>query len=136
MIGDAEQAFQLFASYVALAVEVAAIIIVAGGSVEAVASSARRMILQNNSRVVSRRVIWVRFASWILLSLEFALGADIIRTAISPSWDAIGKLAAIAAIRTGLNYFLQRDLEEAASMGLVEPEMRRRRQPVKLRDGV
>ncbi len=44
------------------------------------------------------------------LGLEFLLAADILGTAINPSWDAIGKLAAIAAIRTGLNYFLHREL--------------------------
>jgi len=39
------------------------------------------------------------------------LGADILKTAITPSWDEIGKLAAIAALRTALNYFLERDLK-------------------------
>jgi hypothetical protein len=43
--------------------------------------------------------------------LEFALGADIVRTAIAPTWDDIGQLAAIAAIRTFLNFFLERDLD-------------------------
>lgn len=46
----------------------------------------------------------------LLLALEFQLAADIVGTAISPDWEQIGKLAAIAAIRTFLNYFLQRDL--------------------------
>ena len=32
------------------------------------------------------------------LSLEFLLGADILRTAVEPSWDEIGRLAGIAAI--------------------------------------
>ncbi|WKL57638.1 DUF1622 domain-containing protein [Asticcacaulis sp. ZE23SCel15] len=59
-----------------------------------------------------RREMWTRFASWILLSLEFALAADIVRTAIAPTWEDISKLAAIAVIRTALNYFLERDLEE------------------------
>ncbi len=44
------------------------------------------------------------------LALEFLLAADILATAIAPSWDAIGKLAAIATIRTLLNYFLEREL--------------------------
>ena len=47
----------------------------------------------------------------LALSLEFLLGADILRTAVEPTWDEIARLAAIAAIRTGLNYFLQRELE-------------------------
>jgi uncharacterized membrane protein len=63
-----------------------------------------------------RRDVWLRFAGWILLSLEFALGADIIRTAISPTWDDVGKLAVIAAVRTALNYFLALDLQDAIGM--------------------
>jgi uncharacterized membrane protein len=52
---------------------------------------------------------------YLALGLEFALGADILATAVSPSWDEIGKLGAIAGIRTALNYFLARDLDRAAA---------------------
>lgn len=48
------------------------------------------------------------------LSLEFLLAADIAATAVSPSWDAVGKLAAISAIRTFLNFFLEREVKELA----------------------
>ena len=44
------------------------------------------------------------------LALEFLLAADILSTAVAPTWDAIGKLAAVATIRTLLNYFLGREL--------------------------
>ena len=59
-----------------------------------------------------RRVHHVRMglARSLSLALEFQLAADIVGTAISPDWDQIGKLAAVAAIRTFLNYFLQREL--------------------------
>jgi uncharacterized membrane protein len=50
-------------------------------------------------------------ARYLALALEFQLGADILSTAISPSWDQIGKLGAIAVIRTALNYFLMREME-------------------------
>ena len=49
----------------------------------------------------------------LALALEFLLGADILRTAVEPTWDEIARLAAIAAIRTALNYFLERELEAA-----------------------
>ncbi|TPE58836.1 DUF1622 domain-containing protein [Sandaracinobacter neustonicus] len=58
-----------------------------------------------------RRETWFRFALWIVLALEFALAADIIRSAIAPSWNSIGQLAAIATIRTLLNWFLVKDIE-------------------------
>lgn len=48
----------------------------------------------------------------LALSLEFLLAADIVGTAVTPSWEAIGLLAAIAAIRTFLNYFLQKEVKE------------------------
>ena len=53
-------------------------------------------------------------ASGSPLALEFALASDLIRTAVAPSWDDIGKLAAIMALRTALNYFLEREFEHAA----------------------
>ena len=60
-----------------------------------------------------RKAIWRRFGVWLLLGLEFALAADIITSVISPTWQDIGELGAIAVIRTFLNYFLERDLENA-----------------------
>ena len=55
-------------------------------------------------------------ARYLSLALEFQLGADILSTAIAPSWDEIGKLAAIAVIRTVLNYFLSREMEQEREM--------------------
>lgn len=49
---------------------------------------------------------------YLALALEFQVGADILSTAIAPSWEQIGKLAAIAVIRTLLNYFLTKELTE------------------------
>ncbi|MGK7937365.1 MAG: DUF1622 domain-containing protein [Xenococcaceae cyanobacterium] len=48
----------------------------------------------------------------LVLSLEFLLAADIAATAISPSWNAIGKLAAVSGIRTFLNYFLEKEVQQ------------------------
>ena len=56
------------------------------------------------------------FAGWLVLALEFLLAADILRTAISPTWNDIGQLAAIAVIRTFLNYSLSHDLRSAPEM--------------------
>lgn len=42
----------------------------------------------------------------LALGLEFQLAGDILRTAVSPTFHEVALLAAIAAIRTGLNFFL------------------------------
>ena len=65
------------------------------------------------ARRMARKQIWQRFGVWLLLGLEFELAADIIRTVVSPTWQDIGELTAIAAIRTFLNYFLEKDVERA-----------------------
>ncbi|WP_211434982.1 DUF1622 domain-containing protein [Blastococcus sp. DSM 46786] len=49
---------------------------------------------------------------FLALGLEFQLAADILKTAVAPSWEEIGQLAAIAAIRTALNYFLGKEIAE------------------------
>ncbi|MEY2233443.1 DUF1622 domain-containing protein [Streptomyces virginiae] len=43
---------------------------------------------------------------FLVLGLEFQLAGDVLRTAVAPSFTEIGQLAAIAAIRTILNFFL------------------------------
>jgi uncharacterized membrane protein len=49
---------------------------------------------------------------FLALGLEFQLAGDILTTAVAPSFEEIGKLAAIATIRTALNYFLGREIAE------------------------
>ena len=70
-----------------------------------------RVMLGSGSGHVQRDA-WLRYARWLVVGLTFQLAADIIETSISTSWEAIGRLAAIAVIRTFLNYFLERDLAE------------------------
>ena len=56
--------------------------------------------------------IRVLFGLWLALALEFQLGADILNTATAPNNEALIRLAAIALIRTWLNYFLNKEIEE------------------------
>lgn len=49
---------------------------------------------------------------WLGLALELTLAANIARTAVAPTWRAIGQLAAIAALRTVLNHVLEREVAE------------------------
>ncbi len=64
----------------------------------------------------------VSFGSWLVLALEFQLGSDILSTTVAPSFAELGKLATIAAIRTLLNYFLQKDLD-AVKRGRAESDL-------------
>ena len=55
--------------------------------------------------------IRLQLGRFLALGLEFQLGSDILGTAVSPTFAEIGKLGAIAAIRTLLNYFLGQELD-------------------------
>jgi uncharacterized membrane protein len=102
-----EAALYTIGHWVALGVEAIAIVIIATGSVEAVASIAR-IIRTPRVTGVERRGVWLDFAAWLVAALTFQLAAD---TSFSPTWDDVGRLGAIAAIRTFLSYFLDREVE-------------------------
>ena len=61
-------------------------------------------------RFIECSAIRLTLARYLILGLEFQLGADILASAIAPSWDQIGKLGAIAVIRTTLNFFLMKEI--------------------------
>ena len=96
------------AEAIALAAEAIAALIVAVGLIGAIVRYARDLIGRAESFPQERVRLGV--ARVLALALEFLLAADIVRTAVAPSWEEIGKLAAIAAIRTALNFFLQREI--------------------------
>jgi len=58
------------------------------------------------------RKVWLRYSRWLVAALTFQLAADIIETSVTTSWQTIGRLGAIAVIRTFLNYFLEHDVEQ------------------------
>jgi uncharacterized membrane protein len=63
----------------------------------------------------------LRLGTWLAVALEFELAADILRTAVAPTWNDVGLLAAIIGLRTILNYFLQAEIEKAHARGIMEP---------------
>jgi len=116
-----EDNFNLVANYVALAIECGAVFVVAFGALQAFLALLQ-VIATGQATGMQGRQIWLRFATWILLALEFALAADILRTAVAPTWDDITKLAVIATIRTMLNYFLAKDIMAFDQAREKEPE--------------
>ncbi len=73
---------------------------------------ALRLTLRGHLTNVERRDLWLGYGRWLVAGLTMQLSADIIESSIYTSWDAIGQLAAIAVIRTFLNYFTERDIAD------------------------
>lgn len=99
-----------------LVVEAMAVLVVTYGAAEAMVQLVRVVAAPATSHG-ARKAIWRRFGTWLLLGLEFALAADIIASPVSPTWEDIAQLAAIAVIRTFLNFFLEHDLDKAEQAG-------------------
>jgi uncharacterized membrane protein len=91
-------------------IDAIALIVIVYGTIEALVGIVRMMLSAPSNH--ERRDVWLRYARWLVAGLTFQLAADIVETSISTSWEAIGRLAAIAVIRTFLNFFLERDLAD------------------------
>jgi uncharacterized membrane protein len=104
-----EELVRTAVDYLRLGVEVVGATIIAVGVVVALF---HLVIIATRRTTRDFHGVRLLLARHLALALEFQLAADILSTAVAPSWEAIGKLAAIAVIRTGLNFFLMREMEE------------------------
>ncbi len=108
-MGTIESFISSAVQWLRLGVETIGATIIAIGVIIAAYKFAKAVFNRQTQDYNQIRLILARY---LALALEFQLGADILSTAIAPSWDQIGKLGAIAVIRTGLNYFLMREMEQ------------------------
>jgi uncharacterized membrane protein len=94
--------------YAIIVIEALALVIIVLSTIEAFIGGLRVMLFSRSGH--EQRDVWLRYARWLVAGLTFQLAADIIETSITTNWDAVGRIAAVAVIRTFLNYFLERDL--------------------------
>ena len=92
------------------AIDWLALVLIVVGAVEAFFRGLWTMLSSPDGH--HERDAWLRLGRWLVAGLTFQLAADVLETAITTSWDEVARLAAIAVIRTFLNYFLERDLGE------------------------
>lgn len=90
-------------------VETAGAVIIFVGAVWAFARFIAALV-RGRGQVSGFNRIRLTLGRFLVLGLEFQLAGDVLRTAVAPSFTEIGQLAAIAAIRTALNYFLGREI--------------------------
>jgi uncharacterized membrane protein len=90
-------------------VEVVGALIIFVGAV--VAAAAFVLAAVRRTRVQEFTRVRLHLGRYLALGLEFQLASDILSTAVAPTFEEIGKLAAVASIRTALNYFLGKEIE-------------------------
>ncbi|MCW4025438.1 MAG: DUF1622 domain-containing protein [Candidatus Bathyarchaeota archaeon] len=108
-LSTAEDVFSNVASWLKLAAEISSVVLIGIGLVVSIYFLIQLLFSkQKKKQYLKLRLNLGRF---LVLALELQLAADIIGTAIAPSVEQIGQLAAIALIRTFLNYFLNREIQ-------------------------
>jgi uncharacterized membrane protein len=112
MFGHVEEQVQYYVEWLRLLVEALGALVIAAGVAAVIVGLVRHILAGEGARFTPIRLA---FARYLTLALELQLAADILSTSVAPSWDRIGKLAAIAIIRTALNYFLSREMNEERS---------------------
>ncbi len=104
--------FNEISEHASLMLNLAALLVVVLGSVEVLLSMVRLMLRSTSDD--DKRLAWLRYGRWLVAALTFQLAADIVESSVIRSWHEIGRLAAIAGVRTFLNYFLDRDISTVA----------------------
>ena len=112
-----EDTFKAITLWLASGTEAAAALIIGLATVEATVRALILFVPGTGARgeTADRRKedVRLKLGRWLDVALEFELAADILRTAVAPTWKEIGQLAAIAVLRTALNYFLQGEIDKA-----------------------
>ena len=109
-----------------LAIEATGAIVIAVGVAIAIFTLVRTLVARRPADFNAIRLVLARY---LAMALEFQLGADILSTAVAPSWTEIGKLGAIAIIRTALNFFLSREMEAERTAADTESTVQAKAQP-------
>ncbi len=107
-VSGVEEVFVQVASALKLIAEISSVVVIGLGLGVALYFFIRTIISKQKKQYIKLRLTFGRF---LVVALEFQLAADIIGTAIAPSWEQIAQLAAIALIRTFLSYFLNREIK-------------------------
>jgi len=120
LFSQTEEGVVAAVQWLKLGVELVGAIIIALGIMVAGTLLVRALARRRTADFTAIRLTLARY---LALALEFQLGADILSTAIAPSWEQIGKLGAIAVIRTALNFFLSKEMQEERHQSGAEQEV-------------
>lgn len=109
MLENMKELVQTGVEWLRLLVETLGAIVIAVGVIVAIVGLIRHAITERGTTFTPIRLA---FARYLTLAVELQLAADILSTSVAPTWERIGKLAAIAVIRTALNYFLSKEIKD------------------------
>lgn len=108
---DFKNGFNSLGEVISLILEVISVLCIVIGTLVSIQQFIRQF---NTKRTPMHIRVRLKFGGWLALALEYQLASDIVGTTIAPTNEHLIRLAAIALIRTFLNYFLNREIQEEA----------------------
>jgi uncharacterized membrane protein len=109
MLHEIESGLDWAVEWLRLCIEGVGVVVIALGFLLALKGLVRGIVQGKDASFAEVRLLLARY---LVVALEFQLASDILSTAVAPTWERIGQLAAIAVIRTLLNYFLRLEIRE------------------------
>ncbi len=107
------ESMQRVLQVVVWAISVAGAVVVLWGIAESVAGFIMMKLARAGKDAIQEsEAIRQRLGAHLLLGLEIFIAADIISSVASPTWDRVGILASIVAVRTVLSYFLRMEIKQ------------------------
>ena len=104
---------KLIVGYFAAGAEIAAAVVIGIAILRGILTYIRLLFARSDTEGSSTEAIRLRLGRALALGLEFTVASDILRTAVAPTRQDILNLGAIVLLRTLLNYFLEREIEQA-----------------------
>lgn len=110
--------FQVGLQWLKLTAEMISALIIGAGILASLWNLLRPLRLPD---IATYNQVRLGFSRYLVLALEFQLAADLLGTALNPTWDQLGRLAVIAVIRTFLNFFLQYEIKQEKAEASEKP---------------
>ena len=97
--------------FLILAMSTVAVLVLICGVMKATVKFVKNEISHADKASVLR-TIKNELGAYVLFSLEILIAADIVESIIKPTFEDIGKLAALVVIRTVISYFLGKEIDQ------------------------
>ena len=113
---------KLLVGYLAAGAEIAAALVIGGAVLRGIINYLRQSLSRSRQHIDSTELIRLQLGRVLALGLEFTVASDILRTAVAPTRQDILNLGAIVLLRTLLNYFLEREIQQGEQSRLAAQE--------------
>ena len=107
-----ESWLKLIVGYFAAGAEIAAAVVIGVAILRGIVSYVQLLFAGSFQEGDATESIRLRLGRVLALGLEFTVASDILRTAVAPTRQDILNLGAIVLLRTLLNYFLEREIQQ------------------------